>query len=227
MINPQESAANRHFPFSPPGKIICVGMNYPTTGAPLATMPYPVLFLKASSIVIGQGDAIQIPRASERVFCEGEVAVVIGKQGKHIAKDLAWNHIAGLTIANDVGAEDLEGRTSQWQTGKLPDTFLPLGPRLVPLADVPDPANLDIEVSINGQLALAGNTRQMIFDIPTLITYITGLTTLHPGDIIVTGSPKGIGDQPVPRAYIQPGDAVSISISGLGTLTNPVEMETI
>ena len=211
----------------PPGKIICVGMNYPTPGAPPVTMPYPVLFLKAGSIVIGPGDAIQIPLVGEKVFCEGEVAVVIGKQGKHIPKDQAWEHIAGLTIANDVGSEDLEGRTSQWQTGKLPDTFLPLGPRLVPLADVRNPTCLDIELRINGRLVLAGNTRQMIFDIPTLIAYISGLTTLHPGDILVTGSPKGIGDQPAPRAYIQPGDSVSISISGLGTLTNPVEMETL
>ncbi len=201
-------------------------MNYPAPDALPADMPYPVLFLKASSIVIGHGDAIQIPRAAKKVFVEGEIAVVIGKQGKHIAKEQAWEHVAGLTIANDVGAEDLEGRTSQWQTGKLPDTFLPLGPRLVPLADVPDPTSLDIELRINGRLALAGNSRDMIFDIPTLIAYISGLTTLHPGDLLVTGSPKGIGDQPAPRAYIHPGDTVSISISGLGTLTNPVEMET-
>jgi 2-keto-4-pentenoate hydratase/2-oxohepta-3-ene-1,7-dioic acid hydratase in catechol pathway len=200
-------------------------MNYPTPSTPRVTMPYPVLFLKASSIVIGHGDAIQLPRASEKVFCEGEVAVVIGKQGKHINKAQAWKHVSGLTIANDVGAGDLEARTSQWQTGKLPDTFLPLGPQLVPLADVHDPTNLDIEVRINGQIALAGNTRQMIFDTPTLIAYISGLTTLHPGDIIVTGSPKGIEEQPAPRAYIQSGDTVSISISDLGTLTNPVEME--
>ena len=201
-------------------------MNYPAPDAPPVSMPYPILFLKAPSIVIGSGDAIQIPLAGEKVFCEGEVAVVIGKQGKHIAKDRIWDHIAGLTIANDVGSEDLEGRTSQWQTGKLPDTFLPLGPRLIPLADVRDPTSLDIELRINGRLALAGNSREMIFDIPTLVAYISGLTTLYPGDILVTGSPKGIGDRPAPRAYIQSGDTVSISISGLGTLTNPVEMET-
>ena len=210
---------------TPPGKIICVGMNYPTPGAPPATMPYPVLFLKAASTIIGPDESIQIPHAAEKVFCEGEVAVVIGKQGKHIPKDQAWEHIAGLMLANDVGAEDLEGRTSQWQTGKLPDTFLPLGPHLVALADVPDPTNLDIELRINGRLALAANSRNMLFDIPTLVSYISALTTLHPGDLLITGSPKGIGDQPA-RAYIHPGDTVSVSISGLGTLTNPVEMET-
>ncbi|MCO6453664.1 MAG: fumarylacetoacetate hydrolase family protein [Caldilineales bacterium] len=211
-------------PFSP-GKIICVGMNYPAPGAPPAPMPYPVLFLKAPSTLIGPGDAIQIPRAAEKVFVEGEIAVVIGRQGKHITNENAWEYVAGLTIANDVGAEDWEARTSQWQTGKLPDTFLPLSPHLVAPTNLPDPASFYIAVHINGRLALAGNSSDMIFDIPTLIAYISGLCTLHPGDIIVTGSPKGIGDQPAPRAYIQPGDTVSITIAGLGALTNPVILE--
>lgn len=211
----------------PPGKIICVGMNYPAPGAPPPDLPYPVLFLKASSTLIGPGDAIQVPRASQQVFCEGEIAVLIGKQGKHIAREQAWDFVAGLTIANDVGAEDLEQRTSQWQTGKLPDTFLPVGPRLIPLSELPDPANLDIELSIDGQTALRGNSRAMLFDIPSLIAYISGLATLHPGDLLLTGSPKGIDDRPAPRATIQPGDVVSITISGLGTLTNPVEKEAL
>ncbi|MEA3336388.1 MAG: fumarylacetoacetate hydrolase family protein [Chloroflexota bacterium] len=211
--------------FATPGKIICVGMNYPTPGRPSVAMPYPVLFLKASSTVIAPGMPIQLPRASQKVFSEGEVAVVIGKQGKHIARDRVWQHIAGLTIANDVGAQELEGRTSQWQTGKLPDTFLPLGPRLVPLAEIPDPANLEIRLTINDRLALQGNSSAMIFDIPALVSYISGLATLFPGDVLVTGSPKGIGDQPAPRSIIRPGDTVSITITGLGTLTNPVVLE--
>jgi len=209
---------------TPPGKIICVGMNYPAPGAAPVDMPYPTLFLKASSTLIGPGEAIQLPRASRAVFCEGEVAAVIGRQGKHIPRERAWEHVAGLIITNDVGAEDLEQRTSQWQTGKLPDTFLPVGPCLVPLDEIPDLARLglEIELRINGRLALKGNTGSMIFDIPALVAYISGLTTLYPGDLLVTGSPKGIGDRPAPRAFVRPGDAVSITISGLGELANPV-----
>lgn len=209
----------------PPGKIICVGMNYTVPGAPPPSLPYPALFLKASSTIIGPGSAIQIPATSDKVFCEGEVAVVIGRQGRHIPKVQAWDYIVGLSIANDVGAEDLEARSTQWQTGKLPDTFLPIGPRLVPLAEIPDPSHLEIELFINDRLALRGHTGEMIFNIPTLIAYISDLATLYPGDILVTGSPKGLGDLPAPKAYVRPGDVVTITITGLGSLRNPVHRE--
>ncbi|MCP4167308.1 MAG: fumarylacetoacetate hydrolase family protein [Chloroflexi bacterium] len=210
---------------NPPGKIICIGMNYPAPGEALAPPPYPVLFLKAASTLTGPDTAIRIPGAGRRLFCEGEVAVIIGKQAKHVPASEAWRHVVGLTIANDVGAEDLEARTSQWQTGKLPDTFLPVSPNLVPLSNIPDPGDLDIELRINGQMALQGNSGAMLFDIPTLIAYISGLATLYPGDMLVTGSPKGIGDQPAGKAYVVAGDTVSISITGLGTLSNSVAME--
>ncbi len=209
------------YPF-PPGKIICVGMNYPMPGQPPAHLPYPVLFLKAASTIIGPEEPIVLPKDSKRVFCEAEVAVVIGRQGKHIPKAQAWDYVAGLTIANDVGAADLENRTSQWQTGKLPDTFLPLSACLTPLDHIPDLGALDIELRINDVPRLRGNTADMLFDIPTLIAYVSGLSTLYPGDLLLTGSPKGLGAQPASRAFVQAGDQVTIRISHLGMLGNSV-----
>ena len=208
-------------PIMNPGKIICVGMNYPPPGSTKGQQPtYPVLFLKSGSTLTGQGQPILLPRVSDEVFCEGELAVVIGKRGKHIPLENALSYVAGYSIANDVGARDLEQRTSQWATGKLPDTFCPMGPALVTSDEVLDPNKLAIRTHINGKLVQSGDTSEMIFSVPYLISYISSLATLVPGDIILTGSPKSINGRPAPIVYLKPGDNISIEIGGIGVLSN-------
>jgi 2-keto-4-pentenoate hydratase/2-oxohepta-3-ene-1,7-dioic acid hydratase in catechol pathway len=154
------------------------------------------------------------------VFCEGELAIVIGKTGKHISIENALSYVAGYTIANDIGARDLEQRTSQWATGKLPDTFCPMGPAMVTSNEIQDPNQLTIRTYINGVPVQSGNTSEMIFNVPYLISYISSIATLLPGDIILTGSPKRIDDRPAPIVYLKAGDHISIEIEGIGVLSN-------
>ena len=214
-------------PVRRPGKIICVGLNYPAPDqADAASGPrYPVLFHKVSTTLTGHGQPIVIPRISREVVYEGELAVVVGRRGKHIEREEALSYVAGYTIANDVGALDLERRTLQWATGKLADTFCPLGPVLVTRDQVPDPSALAIQTILNGELVQSGHTEEMLFDVPFLVSYISALATLEPGDLILTGSPKRLGSLPAPRRFMNPGDTVSIRIDKLGELTNPVVAE--
>jgi len=210
-----------------PGKIICVGMNYPPPNRDAGWLPppYPVLFQKPSSTLIGSGAAIVLPRISQQVLYEGELAVVIGTRTKNIPKVDALEVVAGYTIANDIGAADLESRSSQWASGKMFDTFCPLGPSLIPSREIPNPNDLAIKTTLNGQIVQDGNTREMIFDVPFLIQYISQLTTLEPNDVILTGSPKRAGNVPDPRIPLKVGDNISIEIEGLGALINSVVAE--
>lgn len=213
-------------PVRNPGKLICVGMNYPSPGKVKDQQAaYPVLFLKSSSTLTGHQHPILLPRISDEVFCEGELAVVIGKSGKHISIENALSYVAGYTIANDIGARDLEQRTSQWATGKLPDTFCPMGPVLVTSDEAPDPNQLTIRTCINGELVQSGITSEMIFKVPYLISYISSIATLLPGDIILTGSPKSLDDRPAPIVYLKAGDQISIEIEGIGVLSNQTIQE--
>ena len=176
-------------PVPRPGKIICIGMNYP--GAIDAPRPeYPVIFLKAASSVIGSGDTIYLPLLSRQIFYEAELAVVIGSRAKHLTQEKALSCVAGYTMANDLGARDLEMRTSQWTTGKLMDTFCPLGPSLVTTDELHGAGDLTMTTRINGSTVQLGNTRDMIFAVPFLVSYVSELATLEPGDVILTGSPK-------------------------------------
>jgi 2-keto-4-pentenoate hydratase/2-oxohepta-3-ene-1,7-dioic acid hydratase in catechol pathway len=210
-------------PSVPQGIIICVGMNYPDPAAPLFEKPeYPVLFLKDQRTIHPPHRPILLPSASDKVFCEGELAVIIGRSGKHIPENEALDHVFGYTIANDVGARDLESRTSQWATGKLPDTFLPLGPLLVTASEITDINDLAIKVTINNEPYLEGSTSDMIFSIAKLIAYISAIKSLQPGDLIITGSPKGLGRHPAPIRFLNPGDTITIAIDSIGELTNPV-----
>ncbi len=211
-------------PVIKPGKIICVGLNYPPVIKPNTWMPpeYPVLFHKTSSSMIGSGSAIILPGISRQVLYEGELAVVIGTRAKNIPVDKALTIVAGYTIANDVGASDIESRSSQWDSGKMFDTFCPLGPALVTSDEIQDPGALSIRTTLNGQVVQDANTCEMIFNVPFLISYISQLTTLEPGDLILTGSPKRAGSTPDPRTPLKPGDRISIEIENLGVLTNPV-----
>jgi 2-keto-4-pentenoate hydratase/2-oxohepta-3-ene-1,7-dioic acid hydratase in catechol pathway len=210
-----------------PGKIICVGLNYPPINRDDTWLPpsYPVLFHKPSSSLTVSGTAIVLPKISQKVLYEGELAVVIGTRAKNISLDSSLEFVAGYTIANDIGAADIESRSSQWASGKMFDTFCPLGPSLIPSSEVLNPNGLAILTTLNGEVVQDGNTREMIFDVPFLVHYISQLTTLEPEDVILTGSPKRAGNVPDPRTPLKPGDIVSIEIDGLGTLTNPVIAE--
>lgn len=211
-------------PVPRPGKIVCIGMNYP--GAAAARRPeYPVIFLKAASSVIGDGDMIYLPRLSGQVFYEAELAVVIGLRAKHLTQEKALSCVAGYTMANDLGARDLENRTSQWTTGKLMDTFCPLGPSLITADEISQPNDLTITTRINGKTVQLGNTREMIFDVPFLVSYVSELATLEPGDVILTGSPKAMNGEPAPVIFLKHGDMVEVEIGGLGILRNPVADE--
>jgi 2-keto-4-pentenoate hydratase/2-oxohepta-3-ene-1,7-dioic acid hydratase in catechol pathway len=211
-------------PIPRPGKVICIAGNYPTTKT--ANRPeYPTVFLKPSGGVIGDQQRIVIPRGVENVACEVELAVVIGERGRNLPPQEACSIIAGYTIANDLGDGLLEKRTSQWTSGKMFDTFTPMGPVMITPDEVDDTSNLDIFSRVNDRVIQKGNTSQMFFDVPQLVSYISTLTTLDPGDVILTGSPKLMEGEPNPNVTIRPGDCVQVGIETIATLTNPVIAE--
>jgi acylpyruvate hydrolase len=210
-----------------PGKIVCLGFNYRDHAAEsaLAVPEYPVLFHKVSGSLVGQGQPIVIPRLSDKIDYEGELAVIIGKRGKDITENNALSFVAGYAAANDVSARDLQFRTSQWTSGKMLDTFAPLGPALVTRDEVPDPNKLRIKTIVNGEVMQDASTADMIFHVPFIISYISQITTLEPGDVILTGTPSGVGQSRDPQVFLQAGDCVSIEIERLGVLSNPLVAE--
>lgn len=205
-----------------PSKVLCVGLNYlgHVLEAGKSIPQYPVLFHKTATSLIGHGQAIVIPRISHQINHEGEVALIIGKCGKYIAEDDAISYIAGYACANDVYAFDLQSRTEQWTTGVMLDTFCPLGP-LVTRDEIPNPNRLHVKTMLNGDVMQEGNTANMIFNIQKIVSYVSSLATLVPGDVILTGTPAsgGLG------TYLKPGDCATVEIEGLGLLTNPVVAE--
>ncbi|HEX2908160.1 MAG TPA: fumarylacetoacetate hydrolase family protein [Phototrophicaceae bacterium] len=211
-------------PLRPP-KIVAIGRNYADhaaeTGSAVPTAP--LIFAKFPTSVIGNGEAITWDATiTQQVDWEGELAVVIGKRARNVTEDEALNHVYGYTIANDVTARDLQVRIdTQWTRGKSLDTFCPLGPWLVTRDEIPDPHNLTIKTTVNGELMQDGNTRDLIFKIPTLIAYCSRMFTLEPGDLLLTGTPPGVGEGRQPPVYLKDGDVVSITIDGIGELTNP------
>jgi acylpyruvate hydrolase len=210
-----------------PGKVICLGLNYRDHAAEagMEVPAYPVLFHKVAGSLIGHNQPIVVPRISNRIDYEGELAIIIGRGGKYIAEDEAYSYIAGYTAANDVSARDLQFRTSQWTTGKMLDTFGPLGPALVTRDEVPNPHTLSIKTILNGQILQDGNTADMIFGVPFIVKYISEIVTLEPGDVILTGTPAGIGNTRKPPVFMKPGDTVTVEIGHVGVLTNPVVAE--
>lgn len=201
-------------PVIPRSKVVCVGRNYADHAKEMGNdLPVePLLFFKPNTSVIGPQDAIVWPRQSQQVEHEGELAVVIGKVGKDIPKERVADYIFGYTIANDVTARDLQKSDGQWARAKGFDSFCPLGPWIETTLDVTD---LALTVEVDGQLRQAARTSEMIFDIPTIISYISEAFTLLPGDVILTGTPAGVG-------LLPPGCQVSVGIEGIGTLTNRV-----
>jgi len=214
-----------------PSAILGIGLNYrrhaAESGAPAPERP--LLFVKGLNTVQNPADPIQIPQAmlSTEVDYECELAVVIGKACKNVRRAEALQFVAGYTCANDVSARDwqLKKGGGQWCRGKFFDTFCPLGPCLVTPDEIPDPNALAISTILNGQTVQDWNTNDMIFDVPALIEFLSGSTTLLPGTVILTGTPHGVGMAAKPPRWLQPGDSVTIRIEKIGDLTNPVENE--
>ena len=204
--------------------IWAVGLNYrdhaAETGRPLPEAP--TLFAKSPGSVIGPDATIVIPPHVTQPDYEGELAVVIGTRARDVAAADALGYVAGLTVAHDVSARDHQYTTGQFTWSKSFDTFCPLGPEVVSLDEVDLMAGLPIETRVNGEVMQSSNTRELLFDVPTLIAWITQGLTLEPGDIILTGTPAGVGAARTPPRWLRDGDVVEITIGGLGTLRNPV-----
>ena len=216
-----------HAPVIDPHKIVCVGLNYKDhaeeSGA--AIPKEPVLFSKYATALIGHGDNIVLPKVSSKVDYEAELVIVIGKRGRHVSPENAANYIAGYTVGHDVSARDwqLEKDGKQWMAGKTFDTFAPCGPVIVTSDDVPDPHALPISLRLNGQVMQNSNTDQMIFRSNAIVSYISQVFTIEPGDIIFTGTPPGVGIARKPNpVWLKAGDVVEVEIQGLGVLRNSV-----
>jgi len=202
------------------GKFMCIGLNYSDhaaeTGAKVP--PEPVLFLKATSAISGPYDDVRIPRGSTKTDWEVELGVVIGKAGRYIPESEAMDHVAGYCIVNDVSERDWQAnRSGTWTKGKSSDTFGPIGPWLVTKDEIPDPQNLGMWLEVNGHRYQDGSTRTMVYGVRFLVHYLSEFFTLHPGDIISTGTPPGVGlgIKPEP-VFLKPGDRMRLGIDGLG-----------
>jgi 2-keto-4-pentenoate hydratase/2-oxohepta-3-ene-1,7-dioic acid hydratase in catechol pathway len=214
-----------------PAALLCIGLNYRRHAAEggQEAPQWPVLFMKTPSAVQHPGAPIVLPRQlrSDKVDYECELAVVIGRPCKNVSRDEALDYVLGYTCANDVSARDwqLQQGGGQWCRGKTFDTFAPLGPCLALAEDIPNPNALAIKTVLNDQVMQDWTTEDMIFDVPALIEFLSGSTTLLPGTVILTGTPHGVGGARKPPVFLQPGDTITVSIEGIGELTNPVEAE--
>lgn len=214
-------------PISNPSKIICVGQNYydhcREQNVPIPERP--ILFSKFTTCIIGTGDTVQWKEGTtEQADYEAELTLVVKKKARHIAKENAYEYLAGYTIANDVSARDVQFGDKQWVRGKSFDTFCPIGPYIATTDEIPDPHTLSIKTRVNGETLQDSSTSQMIFKVPDLIEFITRTITLLPGDIIITGTPDGVGVFRKPPIFLKNGDAVEIEIDGLGLLQNSVKV---
>ncbi len=200
-----------------PSKIVCVGRNYVEHAAEMGSdMPAePIFFLKPPSALIGHGVAIELPEESQQVEHEGEIGVVIGRSLRHASREEVMAGVAGVVCVNDVTARDLQRTDVQWTRAKGFDTFCPAGPRVVPLDQLPVLEELEVFCRVNGDLRQHGHARDMAFDIPSILSYISQVMTLQAGDIVATGTPAGVGP-------LAPGDLVEVEIPGVGVLMNPV-----
>ncbi len=204
-------------------KVVCVGLNYSDhTGESKMEPPKaPLLFGKFANTLCGDGDAIVLPAGVGHVDAEAELAVVIGRTARGVSEDDALEFVAGWTCANDVSARDYQFGDGQWFRGKSLDTFCPVGPRIVPRDEL-DPGDLRIQQRLNGEPLQDSRTSLLIFSIPTLVAYITQAITLEPGDLILTGTPEGVGVFRDPKIALAPGDVVEVEIEGIGILRNEV-----
>lgn len=211
-----------------PSQIIGVGLNFRMHAeeSGMAIPEYPVIFMKSLNAVQDPGGPILLPRqlASGEVDYECELAVIIGKEARNVSAENALDYVFGYTAANDVSARDwqLKWGGGQWCRGKMFDTFCPLGPCIATADSIPDPNNLKLRTILNGNVMQDWTTQDMIFDVPSLIAFLSGDTTLLPGTVILTGTPQGVGMGRKPQSWLQPGDTLTVEVEGIGSLVNPV-----
>ena len=201
------------------GKFICIGLNYADHAAEsgLAVPPEPVIFMKATSAIVGPNDPIIIPRTSEKTDWEVELGVIIGTRAKYVSEADALNYVAGYAVTNDVSERAFQTeRAGQWTKGKSCDNFGQLGPWLVTRDEVEDPQNLSMWLKVNGQTMQDGSTKTMVYGVAHVVSYLSQFMTLHPGDVISTGTPPGVGMGQKPPRYLRAGDVVELGIEGLG-----------
>ena len=214
-------------PIRRPPKVLAVGLNYADhvreTGREAPKVP--MIFNKQATSVTGPTGAVHVPRASDRVDWEGELAFVIGKRCRHVPRDRAASVIAGYTIVNDVSVRDWQMRVPTFTMGKSFDTHCPLGPVIVTPDEIGDPHALDLRTWVNDDLRQSSNTRELIFDCYYLVEHLSTAFTLEPGDVVSTGTPSGVGDAMSPPVFLKPGDVVRVAIDGIGELRNPVIAE--
>lgn len=214
-------------PVQNPGKIICVGLNYREhileMGREIPKIP--VIFAKFNNTLVAPGDPILKPKLSDSLDHEAEFAFVIGKKGRHISEDEAMDYVAGYTIANDVSVRDFQKRTNEWLQGKTFDATLPMGPHLVTKESLPKPDNCEVVLTLNGEERQRSNTSNLVFTIPFLVSFLSGIMTLEAGDVILTGTPGGVAMARNPQSWMKHGDTVRVEIEGLGALENPVVNE--
>ncbi len=214
-------------PIARPPKLIFIGLNYrdhaEECGAKIPDVP--TVFSKYNSSIVGPDDEIVLPRVSKQPDYEAELAVVIGKKGRYIAKENWREHVFGYTNLHDVSARDVQMATTQWMMGKTFDTFAPIGPAIVTADEIPEPNALKIELVLNGEVMQSSNTSEMVFHIPYLIEHLSTVMTLEPGDIISTGTPAGVGMAKKPQRWLRPGDKTIVRIEGIPELRNSVRAE--
>ncbi len=214
-------------PLPNPPRVFAIGLNYRehAVESRLQIPKSPVVFFKLPTAIIGHDAPIVLPVNSTEPDYEAELAFVIGRGGYRLAADEWRSHVYGYTIVNDVSARDVQNASSQWSLAKSFPTFCPLGPAIVTADEIADPHALDISLTIDGVTLQNSNTRELIFQIPQLVEFISSITPLLPGDIISTGTPSGVGLGRTPKRWLRPGEIVSVTVQGLGTLTNPVVAE--
>jgi len=220
------ASARLHAPISDPGKFICIGLNYRDhaleAGQPIPKEP--PIFAKWSPSIVGPGDPILRPRGSSQLDWEVELGVVIGRTARYVSRDAALDYVWGYTIVNDASARDFQFITSQWMAGKIFETAAPVGPYISDRQEIADPHSLGLRTIVNGKQMQNGNTKTFIFDVRYLISYLSGLMTLSPGDLIATGTPPGVGFAMKPNpVFLQPGDVCRVEIDALGSMDNPVK----
>ena len=218
------SEVQLHAPIPNPSKILCIGLNYrdhcQESGQPIPD--HPVLFAKFNNTLVGSEGNIQLNGSSRQVDYEAELAFVIGKKAYRVAESVAMEYVAGYITANDVSGRDLQFSDNQWVRGKSQDTFCPMGPWLVTADEVPNPHNLRISCRVNGTTLQDSNTNQLIFNVPTLLSFLSQGITLEPGDVVLTGTPPGVGFARKPPIFLKAGDVVEVEIEKVGLLKSHV-----
>jgi 2-keto-4-pentenoate hydratase/2-oxohepta-3-ene-1,7-dioic acid hydratase in catechol pathway len=219
------AGARLHAPINDPGKFICIGLNYrdhaEETNNPIPKEP--PIFGKWAPSIVDPGEPILRPRGSKQLDWEVELGVVIGRTARFVSKEQALDHVWGYTIVNDASARDFQFITTQWMAGKIFETAAPVGPYIADREEIPDPHNLELRTFVNGTQMQRGNTKTFIFDVRYLVSYLSGLMTLSPGDLIATGTPPGVGLGMKPPVFMSPGDVCRVEITGLGSMENPVK----